>query len=114
MADLPHQHLSAGLLVPMQDWEFLHRCLVLDRPNTSESIGLIDILHGTPSLERSQSRLFNSFIKSTLVLLANPIFNSGSLNYFQIESACSSSSSDCAALLVWGKGLVHGGLWPDR
>jgi hypothetical protein len=45
VADLPHHCLSAGLLVPMQDWAFLHRCLVLDRPNTSDSIGLLDILH---------------------------------------------------------------------
>ncbi len=49
----------------------------------------------------------NSLIKSILVLLANPFFNSCSLNFFQIESSCSSSSSCHAASLVWEKGLVH-------
>jgi hypothetical protein len=107
MADLPHKYLSAGLLVLMQYWAFLHRCSVLDRPNTSESVGPIDILHGTPSLQHSQSKSFNSCMKSILVLLANPFFNFCSLNFFQIESACSSSSSHCATSLVWGKGLAH-------
>jgi hypothetical protein len=53
-------------MVPMQDWAFLHSCLVLDSSNTSDSIGPIDILHGTPNLvERSQSSLFNSITKSS-------------------------------------------------
>jgi hypothetical protein len=107
VADLPHQHLSTRLLVPMQDWAFLHRCLVLDRPNMSESIGTIDILHGAPRLEFSQSRSFNILIKSIFVLLANPFFYSHSLNFFKIEPAHSSSSSCCAASVFWGKGLVH-------
>ncbi len=100
VADLPHQRLSTGLLVPMQDWAFLHRCLVLDWPSTSESIGPIDILHGTLSIEHSQSRSFNSLIKSIFVLLAIPFFNSPSLNFFQIEPARSSSFSCCATSLV--------------
>ncbi len=32
--DSPRHCLNAGLLVLMQDWAFLHRCSVLDRPNT--------------------------------------------------------------------------------
>ncbi len=106
VVDLP-QRLSAGLLVPMQDWAFLHKFLVLDRPYKSKSRGQKDILHGNPCLEHSQSRSFNSLIKSILKLLASPFFNACSLNVFQIESACSSSSSCCAAFLIWGKGLVH-------
>ncbi len=73
------------------------------RPNTSESTGPIDIL--TPSLERSQSRSFNSLIQSMLVLLANPFFNSCRLNFFQTESACSSSSSLSCCISSLGKGL---------
>jgi hypothetical protein len=61
--DLSHQCLSAGLLVPMQDWAFEGRCLALDRPNMSNSLGLRAILCGTPCLECSQSRSFNSLIK---------------------------------------------------
>ncbi len=38
VASSPHHCLSAGLLVLMQDWAFLCRCLVLDRPNTSDSL----------------------------------------------------------------------------
>ncbi len=37
VAELPHHCLSAGLLLLMQDWAFLCKCLVLDRPNTSDS-----------------------------------------------------------------------------
>ncbi len=107
VADLPHQHLSTGLLAPIQDWAFLHRCFILDRPNRSESVGPIDILHRTPSLEHSQSISFNSLIKFILVLLVNPLFNSCSLNLFQIESTCSSSFSCRTESLVWGKGSVQ-------
>jgi hypothetical protein len=107
VADLPHHCLSAGLLVLMQDWAFLHRCLVLDRPNTSESIRPIDILcENLPKMTLIVNS-FPRFIKSILVLLVKPVFNACSLNFPQIESARSSSSSCCAASLVWGKGLVH-------
>jgi hypothetical protein len=105
VADLPCQRLSAGLLVPMQDWAFLHRCLVLDRPNTLESIGPIDILCGNLPKITLIIDSFLTFIKPILVLLANPFFNSPSLNFFQLESACSSSRH--AASIGWEKGLVH-------
>ncbi len=36
VAYLSHHCLSAGLRVPMQDWLTSHRCLVLNRPNTSD------------------------------------------------------------------------------
>ncbi len=100
VTDLPHHCLGAGLLVPMQDWAFLCRCLVLDRPNTSDSIRPKDALHETPSLYCSQTSSFQSCIKSILALLANPLFNSCSLNFFQTESALSSSSSCCNASLL--------------
>jgi hypothetical protein len=45
VAGSPHGCLSAGVLVPMQGWLFLQRCLVLNSPNMSDSIGPIDILH---------------------------------------------------------------------
>ncbi len=107
VAELPHHCLSAGLLVQMQDLALIRRFLVLDRPNTSDSIGTIDIFYGTPKLEHSHLSSFNSLMKSILVLLAKPFFNSCILNFIQIESACSSSSSCCAASLVWGKGSVQ-------
>jgi hypothetical protein len=105
VADLPHQCLSAGLLVPMQDWVFLHRCLVSDSPKLSDSLGSRAILHRTLSIECSQSRSFHSLIKFILVLLANTFHNTHSLNYFELESAHSSSHG--AASLGWEKGLVH-------
>jgi hypothetical protein len=105
VADLPHQCLSAGLLVPIQDWAFLSRCSILDRPNMSDSPGSRASLHNAPSLDCSQSRSCNSLIKSILVLLANPFHNSHSVNFFQLESA--HSSSCCAASLGWENGLVH-------
>ncbi len=37
----------------------------------SDSIGPIDILHETPSLDCSQTSSYNSLVKSMLVLLAN-------------------------------------------
>ncbi len=93
VADLPHHHLSVGLLVLMLDWAFLHRCLILGRPNTSEYIRPMDIIHRTPSLECSQTRSFNNIIKFILVLLAKLFFDSHSINFFQIESARSSCRS---------------------
>ncbi len=109
VADLPHHCLSTGLLILMQDWAFLCRCSEMDRPNTSDSMGLIDILHGTPSLDCSQMSSFLSLITSILVLLAisKPLFQPLQPYFFQLESACSSSSACCAASLVWGKGVVH-------
>ncbi len=82
VADMPHQSLSTRLLVPMQDWTFLSSCLVLDRPNTSDSLGSRAGLHGTLLLDCSQTRSFNSLIKSILVPQANPFFTSHSLNFF--------------------------------
>jgi hypothetical protein len=49
---------------------------------------------------------FLRLIKFILVLLANQFLHSCSLDFFQIESAHSSSSSCCAASLFWSKGLV--------
>jgi hypothetical protein len=106
VADAPHQHLSAGLLVPMQDWEFLCRCFGIGQTKYVRT-------HRTnryfpwPSLDCSHTISFNSLIKSILVMLANPFFNPCSLNFFHTKSAHSSSSSCCAASLVWEKGLVH-------
>ncbi len=65
------------------------------------------------SLECSKSRSFNSFIKSMLVLLANPFHNSHSLNLCLLDLACSSSCcaassfSCCTASLGWKKCLVQ-------
>ncbi len=86
VASLPHHCLSAGLLVLMQDWEFHHRCLVLDGPKW----GPIDNLHGTPRLDHAHSSFSWHLIKSMLVLLAKLLFHSCSLNFFQVKSARSS------------------------
>ncbi len=48
---------------------------------------------------------FLRLINSILMIPANPFLNSHSLNFFQLESACSSSCHD--ASLGWEKGLVH-------
>jgi hypothetical protein len=45
-----------------------------------------------------------SLIKSILVLLATPIYHSQTVTFFQVELACSSSSSRCAVPLAWAKG----------
>jgi hypothetical protein len=69
--------------------------------------GLMDTLHGTPRLERSHLSLVNSLIKFILVLLAKLYLHSPSINFFQTESACSSSSSCHAVSLVWSKGFMQ-------
>jgi hypothetical protein len=81
VADSPHHCLSAGLLLLMQDWALLHRCLVLDRPNTSDSMGPMDTLHGTPSPDCSETSSFLSLTKFIVVLLANPFSNFAALTF---------------------------------
>ncbi len=67
----------------------------------------MDTLHGIPRQECPHLSSFNSLMKSNLVLLTKLLLHSCRLDFFQIESACSSSSSCCAASLVYSKGLVH-------
>jgi hypothetical protein len=74
----------------------------------SESIGTIDIICGNLPEITLIVDSFLRFIKSILVLIAKHFFNSRSLNFFQIESAHSSSSSHCAASQVWERAKCTG------
>ncbi len=76
--DLPQYCLSAGLLVLMQDVAFLFRCSILDRLNTSDSLGS-SRLESKISMDLSAdiNLRVDSFLrlkKSILVLLSNPFF----------------------------------------
>jgi hypothetical protein len=65
----------------------------------------MDNLHETPSLDCSHLSVVNRVIKSILELLVKLFSHSHSLNFLQVESARSSSSSCCAVSLAWTKGL---------
>ncbi len=105
VAGSPHHLFSAGMLVLMEDWaSYVGSWYWIDQTHQIPW-ELIDILHGTPSLDCSQKSSFPSLIKSILLLLANFFFNYQCLNLFQTESAHSFSSSDCVASLVWS--FVH-------
>ncbi len=101
---LPHHHLSAGLLVLMQDWAFLRRCLVLNRPNTLDSMIISMELLDYARLDHGYSRFSQHLIKFILVWLAKPFSYLSIVTFLRLESARSSSFSCCPAFLAWAKG----------
>jgi hypothetical protein len=99
-----HHHLSAGLLILMQDCTLLRRCLVFDRPSTSE---FMCNLYGTPDEKHtnlSSLRLISNAYEINFGATNNPFLPLLNSHFFQVESACSSSSSCRAASLAWAKG----------
>jgi hypothetical protein len=74
--DSARHPLSAGLLVLIQDWAFLRRCSVLDRLNTSDSLGFArlerEISMELPAEINLRVDSFLRLIKSILVQLCNP------------------------------------------
>jgi hypothetical protein len=50
------------------------RCSVLDKPNPSDCMGPIDILHRTPSLDCTQNSSFLSLIKNHFGATSKPLF----------------------------------------
>jgi hypothetical protein len=70
--------------------------------------GTVDNLHGTPSLDNAHSSLVSNIIKFMLALLVKLFLHSPSLNFFQVESARSSSFPCHVASIAWAKGISAG------
>ncbi len=83
----PHHCLTAGLLVLMQDCEFLRRGLVLDRPNMSD---FMCNLHGTPLQENAHSsfiRLISNAHKIHFCALNKTLFQLSNSYLFSLRSS---------------------------
>jgi hypothetical protein len=65
------------------------------------------VIERRENLNEGMGTVFPSIHKIHFCATSKPLFSSYSLNFFQIESACSSSSSCHAACLGLSKGLVQ-------
>ncbi len=72
LADFWQEKLMTHLTGVGEKWN--STCLVLDRPNTSDSRGLMNKIRGTPSLDCSQLCLANSLIKSIFSAISKAFF----------------------------------------
>ncbi len=91
---------DVGLCIPMY-------VLGIRQSNMSKSLGPKDFLRGNLHQDYPQCRLISKAQKIHFGATSKALFQLLQPSLFQIESARPSSSSCCAASLVWSKGLVH-------